>query len=117
MQAKVGTTKFSLVYNQIRQSAVGIQRKRKVASALLETTNPKAAAKRKIQKNLMKKESRKRKDSGFLYVPIFFVKCSSEAYFLGFYIAMARKKSSDLEKNNSVTLRSRYEYKRRSCSL
>ena len=73
MQAKVGTTKFSLVYNQIRQSAVGIRRKRKVASTLLETTNPKAAAKRKIQKNVIKKDSRKRKDSGFLYVPPYFL--------------------------------------------
>jgi hypothetical protein len=115
VQAKVGTTKFSLVYNQIRQSAIGIRRKRKVASALLETTNPKAAAKRKIQKNVIKKDSRKRKDSGFLYVPFFFVKCSSETYFV--FLAMARKKSSDLEKNNSVMFRSRNEYKRRNCSL
>ena len=71
MQAKVGTTKFSLIYNQIRQSAVGIQRKRKIARALLETTNPEAAAKRKIQRNVIKKDSRKRKESGFLYVSFF----------------------------------------------
>ena len=51
VQAKVGTTKFSFIYNlnQIRQSALGIQRKRKVARALQETINHKAAAKRKIQ--------------------------------------------------------------------
>ena len=71
MQAKVGTTKFSLIYNQIRQSALGIRRKRKVARALLETTNPTAAAKRKIQRNVIKKDSRKRKDPGFLYVSFF----------------------------------------------
>ena len=80
MQAKVGTTKFSLIYNQIRQSAIGIRRKRKVASALLQTTNPKAAAKSKILKNAIKKESRKRKDPGFLYVFFFFLaKYSSQA--------------------------------------
>lgn len=72
MQAKVGTTKFSLIYNQIRQSAVGIRRKRKVAKALQETTNPKAAAKRKIQRNVIKKDSRKRKDPGFSYVSFLF---------------------------------------------
>ena len=75
MQAKVGTTKFSLVYNQIRQSALGIQRKHKVARALQETTNPEAAAKRKIQRNVIKKDSRKRKDPGFSYVSSFFSFC------------------------------------------
>ena len=107
MQTKVGTTKFSVVYNQIRQSALGIRRKRKIASALLETTNPIAAAKRKIQKNVMKKDSRKRKDPGFLYVSlILFVKCSSERYSC---LVMAREKLSDLEMtDNGVTLQSKY---------
>ena len=71
VQAKVGTTKFSLMYNQIRQSALGIRRKRKVAKALQVTTNPEAAAKRKIQRNVIKKDSRKRKGSGFSYVLFF----------------------------------------------
>lgn len=72
VQSKVGTTKFSLVYNQIRQSALTIRRKRKVDKALQATTNPEAAAKRKIQRNLIKKDSRKRKDPGFSYVsPLF----------------------------------------------
>ena len=68
MQSKVGTTKFSLVYNQIRQSALGIRRNRKVARALQVSTNPEAAARRKIQRNVIKKDSRKRKDAGYLYV-------------------------------------------------
>ena len=76
VQAKVGTTKFSLTYNQIRQSALGIRRERKVARALQVTTNPEAAAKRKIQRNAIKKDSRKRKDPGFLYVFLLFLKCS-----------------------------------------
>ena len=75
------------MYNQIRQSALGVRRKRKVAKALQVTTNPEAAAKRKIQRNVIKKDSRKRKNSGFSYVPSFFfvVKCSSKANFLGFF--------------------------------
>ena len=72
VQSKVGTTKFSLVYNQIRQSALSIRRKRKVAKALQLTTNSEAAAKRNIQRNINKKESRKRKDPGFLYVPFIY---------------------------------------------
>lgn len=109
VQTKVGTTKFSVIYNQIRQSTLGIRRKRKVASALLETTNPKAAAKRRIQKNVIKKDSRKRKDPGFLYVFFFFLRnVLLRPYLLGiFYIAMAREKSSELEKTNGVTSQSR----------
>jgi U3 small nucleolar RNA-associated protein 20 len=83
VQAKVGTTKFSLVYNQIRQSALGVRRNRKVARALQVTTNPEAAAKRKIQRNVIKKDSRKRKDSAFSYVSLFFyVKCFSNLTWL-----------------------------------
>lgn len=75
VQSKIGTTKFSLVYNQIRQGALGIRRERKVARALQVTTNPEAAAKRKMQRNVIKKDSRKRKDRGFSYVlfPSFFL--------------------------------------------
>lgn len=65
VQAKVGTTKFSQVYSQIRQKTLELQHNRKVARALLVTTNPEAAAKRKQQRNVIKKESRKRKDRGF----------------------------------------------------
>lgn len=65
VQSKVGTTKFSNVYNQIRQSVLGVQRERKVARATQVTTNPEAAAKRKLQRNVIKKDSRKRKDRGF----------------------------------------------------
>ncbi|KAF9479084.1 hypothetical protein BDN70DRAFT_879151 [Pholiota conissans] len=66
VQAKVGTTKFANVYNQIRQSVLGLRRERKVARVLQVTTNPEAAAKRKIQRNIVKKDSRKRKERGFL---------------------------------------------------
>ena len=66
VQGKVGTTKFSIVYNKIRQGALEVRRDRKVARVLQATTNPEAAAKRKIQKNVIKKENRKRKERGFL---------------------------------------------------
>lgn len=68
VQSKVGTTKFATVYNQIRQSALGVRRERKVARVLQASTHPEAAAKRKIQRNVIKKDSRKRKERGFLYV-------------------------------------------------
>jgi len=65
VQSKVGPTKFSTTYNQIRQSAVGVRRERKIAKVLQATKNPEVAAKRKLQRNNVKKESRKRKDRGF----------------------------------------------------
>ncbi|KAF5354672.1 hypothetical protein D9756_005618 [Leucocoprinus leucothites] len=65
VQAKVGTTKFSNVYNQIRQKTLELRRNRKVERTLQVTTNPEAAAKRKLQRNTIKKESRKRKDRSF----------------------------------------------------
>ncbi|PPQ91255.1 hypothetical protein CVT25_006372 [Psilocybe cyanescens] len=66
VQTKVGTTKFATVYNQIRQSVLGVRRERKVARVLQASTHPEAAAKRKIQRNAIKKDSRKRKERGFL---------------------------------------------------
>ena len=68
VQSKVGVTKFTNVYNQIRQSVLGLRRERKVARVMQVTTNPEAAAKRKMQRNVIKKDSRKRKDRGFLWV-------------------------------------------------
>ena len=62
---KVGVVKFSNVYSQIRQGVVNVRRERKATRALQATSNPEAAAKRKIRQNLMKKMSRKRKDWGF----------------------------------------------------
>ncbi|KAF8641440.1 hypothetical protein AX16_009953 [Volvariella volvacea WC 439] len=66
VRSKVGTTKFSAVYNDIRQQALGVRRERKTARALQATKNPEAAAKRKMQRNVIKKESRKRKERGFV---------------------------------------------------
>lgn len=61
VQSRVGTTKFSNVYNQIRQGVLTVQRQRRATRVLQVTTNPEAAAKRKMQKNSNKKDSRKRK--------------------------------------------------------
>jgi len=66
IQAKVGVTTFSTVYNKIRQSVLEVRRGHKVAKVLQMTTNPEAAAKRKIQRNVIKKGRRKRKERGFL---------------------------------------------------
>ncbi|KAJ7035036.1 armadillo-type protein [Mycena alexandri] len=59
IQSKVGTTKFSTAYNQIRQGVLGVQRARKTTRAVA------AAARRKMQRNSIKKESKKRKSSTF----------------------------------------------------
>ena len=66
VRSKVGGSKFAEVYNGIRQGVLGVQRERKIGRTLQHTTNPGAAAKRKIQRNVSKKESRKRKDAVFL---------------------------------------------------
>jgi len=65
IQAKVGTTKFASVYSRIRQGALAIQRERKTARTIQATMDPKLAAKRKMQKNSLKKDSRKRKNKAF----------------------------------------------------
>lgn len=84
IQAKVGTNKFVAVYSRIRHSVLDVRRERKVArviqvstcfkivqiprSYIQVSTNPEAAAKRKIQRNVVKKGSRKRKMSEYAYV-------------------------------------------------
>ncbi|OAX30866.1 hypothetical protein K503DRAFT_806633 [Rhizopogon vinicolor AM-OR11-026] len=65
LQTKVGTTIFANTYNRIRQGASTIQQERRVARATKATTNPEAAAKRKLARNAGKKESRKRKNRAF----------------------------------------------------
>ncbi|KAF9038274.1 hypothetical protein BDZ89DRAFT_1061276 [Hymenopellis radicata] len=65
IQSKVGVTAFSTIYNQVRQGVIGVRRERKTLRALQVATNPAAAAKRKVQKNLMKKDNRKRKNESF----------------------------------------------------
>ncbi len=68
VQSKVGTTAFANVYNQIRQKTLGIRRERKTARVIQAASNPAAASKRKQQRNSVKKDSRKRKNSTFAYV-------------------------------------------------
>ncbi|CAK5281436.1 unnamed protein product [Mycena citricolor] len=63
IQSKIPPPKFSAVYNQIRQGVLGVQRERKASRAVKATVDPEAAARRKIQRNSGKKESRKRKSA------------------------------------------------------
>ncbi|KAI0782968.1 armadillo-type protein [Abortiporus biennis] len=65
VQAKVGTTDFANVYNRIRQTVLGVRRERRTARAIQATANPAASAKRKMQRNVAKKDSRKRKSNVF----------------------------------------------------
>lgn len=86
VQTKVGTTKFSNAHNRIRQGVLGVRRDRKTARVMQvrltnafalsfgfslvwppqTTTNPEASAKRKMQRNVLKKDSRKRKNQAFV---------------------------------------------------
>ncbi|KAG6897519.1 hypothetical protein C0992_000745 [Termitomyces sp. T32_za158] len=68
LQGKVGATRFSTTYNQIRQSVLEVRRGRKAARAMQAVINPEAAARRKTYRNVVKKESKKRKDCGFAAV-------------------------------------------------
>ncbi|KAG9038346.1 U3 snoRNP protein [Tulasnella sp. JGI-2019a] len=61
IQNKVGSTRFSVVYNEVRQSALATRRTRKAEKAVAATTNPELDAERRIRGNVRKLESRKRK--------------------------------------------------------
>ncbi|KAK7691383.1 hypothetical protein QCA50_004782 [Cerrena zonata] len=65
LQTKVGTSKFSNVYNGIRQNVISVRRDRRTARAVQAVTNPEVSAKKRMQKNVLKKESRKRKGQSF----------------------------------------------------
>ncbi|KAI0343436.1 hypothetical protein BDW22DRAFT_1328530 [Trametopsis cervina] len=68
VQSRVGTTAFATVYNKIRQNVLGVQRERRTARVVQAAANPELASKRKIHRNVAKKESRKRKGDTFVYV-------------------------------------------------
>ncbi|KAG7091487.1 hypothetical protein E1B28_010518 [Marasmius oreades] len=65
VQSKVGATKFSGVYNQIRQGVLSVQKERKEAKILQLAINPQAAASRRVHRNALKKDGRKRKNQMF----------------------------------------------------
>ncbi|CAE6411743.1 unnamed protein product [Rhizoctonia solani] len=65
LQQRIGTTAFATAYSRIRQGVVRVRQERKIQRATLATTHPKAAARRKLQRNITKKEGKKRKDRGF----------------------------------------------------
>lgn len=66
LRNKVGATAFSEVYNRIRQNVLGVRRERKTTRVMRVTVDPKGAAKRQLQRNMLKKESRKRKTRSFV---------------------------------------------------
>jgi len=61
LQKIVGTTQYFQAYNHVRMSIQNIRQERKQKKVLEAVTNPEKAALRKLQKNAMKKQSRKRK--------------------------------------------------------
>ncbi|KDN46836.1 hypothetical protein RSAG8_03913, partial [Rhizoctonia solani AG-8 WAC10335] len=65
LQQRIGTTAFANAYSRIRQGVVRVRRERKIQRATQAATHPEAAARRKLQRNITKKEGKKRKDRNF----------------------------------------------------
>ncbi|KAG8737812.1 U3 snoRNP protein [Ceratobasidium sp. 414] len=68
LQQRTGTTAFAAAYSRIRQGVVRVRRERKIQRATQAAAQPEVAARRKLQRNIAKKEGRKRKDRSFAYV-------------------------------------------------
>ncbi|QRW25279.1 U3 snoRNP protein Utp20 [Rhizoctonia solani] len=65
LQQRTGTTAFANAYSRIRQGVVRVRRERKIQRATQAATHPEAAARRRLQRNITKKEGKKRKDRAF----------------------------------------------------
>ncbi|CAI2171430.1 13286_t:CDS:10 [Funneliformis geosporum] len=65
IQKRVGTTQFHITYNKIKQQVSKVRRDRKHKKAIMALVDPESAAKRKLQRNEMKRQSRKRKSAEF----------------------------------------------------
>ncbi|CAG8576266.1 3030_t:CDS:10 [Funneliformis caledonium] len=65
VQKRVGTTQFHISYNKIKQQVLKVRRERKHKKAIMVLVDPESAAKRKLQKNEMKRQNRKRKNAEF----------------------------------------------------
>jgi len=55
VQKRVGTTQFHISYSKIKQQVLEVRRERKHKKAIMALVDPESAAKRKLQKNEMKK--------------------------------------------------------------
>jgi U3 small nucleolar RNA-associated protein 20 len=65
VQERVGISKFSAVYSRIRQGAEEVRRERRINQGTKASIDPAGVAKRKANKSLVKKESKKRKNRAF----------------------------------------------------
>ncbi|KAI0035598.1 armadillo-type protein [Vararia minispora EC-137] len=65
LQQKIGTSDFARVYAKIRQHVLEVQHERRTARITLEAVNPEAAAKQKMRRAEVKRDSRKRKNAAF----------------------------------------------------
>ncbi|CAE6491084.1 unnamed protein product [Rhizoctonia solani] len=65
LQQRTGTTAFANAYSRIRQGVVRVRRERKIQRATQAATHPEVAARRRLQRNIAKKEGKKRKDRSF----------------------------------------------------
>ncbi|CAG8559924.1 1468_t:CDS:2, partial [Racocetra fulgida] len=65
IETRVGTTQYHNAYNKVRQQIEEVRRERKHQRVIKAIVDPESAAKRKIQRNEMKKQNRKRKNEEF----------------------------------------------------
>ncbi|CAG8692427.1 33598_t:CDS:2, partial [Racocetra persica] len=65
LHKRVGTTEYHNAYNKVRQRIEEVRRERKHQRVIKAIVDPESAAKRKIQRNEMKKQNRKRKNEEF----------------------------------------------------
>ncbi|RUP48500.1 hypothetical protein BC936DRAFT_144478 [Jimgerdemannia flammicorona] len=65
VQKRAGTTQYYFAYNKVRQRVSDVRTERRAKRAFQATSDPEARAKRRIQKNEMKRNSRKRKTADF----------------------------------------------------
>lgn len=61
LQKKVGATKYSFAYNEVRQGAANVRAERKEMKKSQATNNPEAFQQRKEHETKAKKDKRKRK--------------------------------------------------------
>ncbi|KAJ3091156.1 U3 snoRNP protein [Quaeritorhiza haematococci] len=61
LQKRVGTAGYLKVYNQVHFKVIEVRRDRKQKRAVMAVADPRASAKRKLQKNEMKRNRKKRK--------------------------------------------------------
>ncbi|KAL1915418.1 uncharacterized protein VTP21DRAFT_6876 [Calcarisporiella thermophila] len=65
VQKRAGTTRYVTAYSQVQRRVAEMRHERKAKRSLRAITDPQASARRRLQKNEMKRAARKRKNEAF----------------------------------------------------